>query len=94
MALRFEDPPTHRSTALGPHEADLAELKQHPNRWAVIATFPLVGGEAKASAVAQAIRLGKAPVCQPKGSFEVKQRRIDDEHRVYVRYVGEQEAGQ
>jgi hypothetical protein len=95
MPLRFEDPPTHRSTALSPYEADLVELKQHPNRWAIIATFPTYpvgnGAEGKASAVVQAIRLGKAAACQPKGSFEAKQRRVDDEHRVYVRYIAEQE---
>jgi hypothetical protein len=91
MALRFEDPPTHRSTALAPYEADLAELKEHPNRWAVLAAFPIGdNAEGKASAVAQAIRLGKA-VCAPKGSFEVTQRKVDDEQRVYVRYIGEQE---
>ena len=96
MALRFEDPPMHRSAVLYPYEADLAELKQHPNRWAIIAAFPCHplgnGAESKATTVAQAIRQGKAPVCQPKGCFEAKQRRIDDEHRVYVRYVGELEA--
>jgi hypothetical protein len=90
MALRFEDPPPARRNVVDPFAADLEELKQHPNRWAVIATHPR-SEESKASAVAQAIRLGKTPACQPKGSFEAKQRRVDEEHRVYVRYVGEQE---
>lgn len=96
MALRFEDPPADRSSALSPFVADLVELKQHPNRWAIIAAFPVnpvnENGDAKAATVAQAIRQGKTAVCQPKGCFEVKQRRIDDEYRVYVRYLGEQGA--
>lgn len=95
MALRFEDPPEHRNAAAR-FEADLTELKQHPNRWAILATYPATpapsDGETKATAVAQAIRQGKTPACAPKGSFEVKQRRVDDEHRVYVRYIGEEAA--
>jgi hypothetical protein len=94
MALRFEDPPASRSVASA-YTADLEELKQHPNRWAIIAAFPANpvhgDGDTKAANLAQAIRQGKTPVCQPARSFEVKQRRVDDEHRVYVRYVGEQE---
>lgn len=94
MALRFEDPPASRSVASA-YAADLAELKQHPNRWAIIAAFPAhpvqSDGDTKAANLAQAIRQGKTPACAPKGSFEVKQRRVDDEHRVYVRYIGEQE---
>lgn len=93
MALRFEDPPRGRSNRIDPLAADLEELKQHPNRWAIIATFPAYpnggGGESKASAVAQGIRQGKSAACYPAGSFEAKQRRVDDEHRVYVRYIGE-----
>lgn len=90
MPLRFEDPPPARRNVADPFAEDLEELKQHPNRWAVIATHPH-NEESKASAVAQAIRLGKTPACQPKGSFEARQRRVGDEYRVYVRYVGKQE---
>lgn len=94
MALRFEDPPARRNVA-DPFTADLVELKEHPNRWAILATYPVhplgQNAEGKATAVAQAIRQGKTAVCQPAGSFEVRQRRVDDEHRVYVRYVGAQD---
>ena len=93
MALRFEDPPEHRNAAAA-FTADLEELKEHPNRWAILAAFPASpvteDGDSKAAGLAQAVRLGKTPACAPRGSFEVKQRRVDDEHRVYVRYVGEQ----
>lgn len=93
MALRFEDPPEHRNAA-SRFAADLKELKQHPNRWAILAAFPATpatsDGESKAANLAGAIRQGKTPASHPKGSFEVKQRRVDDEHRVYVRYVGEE----
>lgn len=87
MALRFEDPPAARRNRVDPLAADLTELKQHRNRWAVIATYPKHDNGA-ASGMAQAIRQGKTEACAPRGSFEAVTRTVGEELRVYVRYIG------
>lgn len=86
--LKYEDPPARRTrVGTGKHAAIVAELKAHPDEWAVIDTFD---SASKAASMAWAIKSGiRMRTYSPPGAYEAMGRTVDGEHRLYVRYVGE-----
>lgn len=85
MILRFEEPPPSngKGRIAWPPVAD--ELRANPEDWAVVA---ICTRRAAASGKAQMIKSGAVPAFRPKGSFEATYRSVEDEFRVYARYVG------
>ncbi|MFF2184628.1 hypothetical protein [Streptomyces sp. NPDC058155] len=67
------------------HAAVAAALKAKPGQWAVV---KVVASEKAGRVLAGHIRTGKS-VAYMRDSFEAEYRNVDDEHRVYARYVGE-----
>jgi hypothetical protein len=80
MALHFENPPPVKDgRGRKPiYLPLLAELREHPNRWAVLR---VLSSEAVAISAASRLRRGKAPV--PRGSFEYAVRG----RKLYARYL-------
>lgn len=82
-------PPRSRNTK---HAVIASELQAHPGSWGVVQKS---GTIARASSAAQAIRRGRLAAYLPAGAFEAVARTVVErgtvEHRVYARYVGEQQ---
>ncbi|WP_109507309.1 hypothetical protein [Nocardioides speluncae] len=83
--LVWEDPPAKDSKP-GRYAAIAAALRERPNSWAVIRTYPADQGK-KGWGFASSIRNGK--YLDFRHGFEASARTVDGQVRVYVRYVGE-----
>lgn len=87
--LMWENPP--QKTPVGAY-AEIAEaLRQNPNRWAVIKTFP-VSESKRGWGFAGSIRSGK--LLDFREGFEANARTVDGQVRVYVRFVGAERTGE
>lgn len=91
--IRFDGPPpapkTGTSTATR-HAKAADTLRDRVGEWAVID----VSDRAPiAHSMASAIRTARLRPYAPAGSFEAVSRKVDDEFRVYARYVGTGEGG-
>jgi putative sterol carrier protein len=81
MSVEWEEPPPPPTK-----QPDfVAELKANPDRWAVIAICKV---RSTAAAYVHRIRTGGFVWSRPAASFEAVYRKVEDEFRVYARYVG------
>lgn len=83
-------PPKQRNTK---HARIASSLRRHPQEWGVVRT---PSTSVRAASAAQAIRSARLPAYEPAGSFEAVSRTVirkngDVEHRVYARYVGDEQ---
>ena len=62
-----------------------AQLREHPDAWAVVKVCRSRGN---AATTAMRIRKGQIPLTCPAGHFDAESRLVDAEYRVYARYVG------
>lgn len=90
--IRFQDPPQasrrRGRTNHRPSASDLeivAELRAKPGRWAIIATR---GTSGSAAMYAYAINNGLRRAFRPAALFEAVERKVNDEFRVYARFIG------
>lgn len=70
----------------GEHAEIAAKLRERPSEWAPIGTFETARA---AGSLAYAIRKGRLSAYLPEGAFEASARTVGEEHRLYVRFVGE-----
>jgi hypothetical protein len=87
MALKFQTPPPDGRTLppsrRGRHAAIAAELRAHPEEWALVM-------EDVASPSNMGIFKGRMVAYRPAGSFEaVIRTRSNGNYNIYARYVGE-----
>lgn len=87
--LTWEEPPPVEGIHFfpkgkGKHFDIAEELRAKPNEWAMIGTY---GSRPSAAAMAYLIRSGGS-VAYPFGDFEAVSRTVNNEYRLYVRYVG------
>lgn len=64
---------------------EVRALRDRPKEWAILKRCD---SAASAAALAGFIRIGQLAAFRPGGAFEAASRIVDDEARVYVRYVG------
>jgi hypothetical protein len=86
--LKFESPPEKVRKSWGRHYLIAHRLKAKPQEWAVVGVY---GGAESAGSTARQIRRARLGAYQPAGSFEAEARVVDNEARVYARFVGEKE---
>ncbi|MFK0069731.1 hypothetical protein [Streptomyces sp. NPDC091046] len=87
MPLTFEPLPA-RGRRASKHARAAAELRARPGEWAHVTT---AGSAESAASLATAIRSARLTAYAPAGSFEAHARTVDDQPRVYVRFVGPQQ---
>lgn len=85
--IRWEDPPPSRGGKLAATvHIDVAEkLRKRPGQWGVIAVYST---NRAASSAAQMIRSGRWAAYSPAGTYEAVARVVEQESRVYARYIG------
>ena len=83
--LRWEDPPLSRRGLNAWWQEAAAKLRAKPGTWAILC---VVATLRRAQHLAWRIRDGRL-VNFGKGKFEAVARTVDDEHRVYARYMGD-----
>lgn len=81
----FEEPPSRGPRGAWAYEV-VRQLRANPDAWARVAAFDKAE---RASATAYAIKNGLNRAWGSKGDFEAAARKVEGEHRVYARYVGE-----
>jgi hypothetical protein len=88
--VNWEDPPSRRHNRGGrvAHVDEVAELRAHPGRWAVLREYP-AEQPSRAKGFAYAINHGVKASFRPSGEFEATWRTDAGRIKVYVRYVGE-----
>lgn len=88
----WEDPPADRRGIARAQHLDpfAAALREHPGRWA---RYPIQLTDKSTANTATRINSGLAVAFAPGGTFEAVTRLVDDARVLYVRYVGEAEAG-
>lgn len=84
--IRWEAPPAERvrPRRIAEWDAVADDLRARPSEWALIATG------AQHTGTAGQINAGRIVCFAPAGSFEAQRQLVDDEIRVYARYVGEE----
>ncbi|MFG3509681.1 hypothetical protein ACGF5F_29735 [Streptomyces sp. NPDC047821] len=88
--FRWEDPPPSSQRVYRKHDAIARQLRANPARWAMVA---LCRSSGNARSMASNIRVGKTLAYTPAGDFDAVVREVDDEVRVYARYLGEGKDG-
>ncbi len=85
--FRWENPPPdakgRNGKSLITHELIASRLRGRPGHWALIHTT------SAPSAIPRNITLGRIRAYAPAGTFQAVSRRVGDEFRIYVRFVGE-----
>lgn len=91
VVVRWEDPPPNKS---GGHKAPrrtqywrdvAAELRAHPDKWAVVLegdNWSGIGG------MSSAITAGRLAAFRPDGAFQAQTRTTPAGFTIYARYVG------
>jgi hypothetical protein len=89
--LIWDNPPAAGGPGIGAHARrwyEIAgELKKRPGDWAIVRSGDLTE-HFSAHTTAGNIRRGLLTAFRPVGAFEAVARKVDDEVRVYARYVG------
>lgn len=94
--IRFEPLPEQRRKSEHPlplvrfHMRAAEAMRSRPGEWAALRTAPSLTAARQA---AYAISRGDLTAYRPAGHFEAVARTVDDEHRVYVRFIGQPEGG-
>lgn len=93
MTVRYLGPPPDNSNVpkknrRTKHAVMAEDLKAHPGQWGVVSVH---NTSSSALVAASQMRTGKKGSYQPREEWEVKYAFVDDEHRVYVRYIGKPE---
>jgi len=86
--IRFEEPAPRAPRGAKSRQVFADALRARPGEWALLGQYSNPG---TARTTAYDIRQTKNAQDQPfapSGAFEVEQRTIVGEHRLYVRYVG------
>ncbi|MFE2469786.1 hypothetical protein [Streptomyces mirabilis] len=88
--IRFEFPAPSIPLPPETREAFVAALRARPGTWALMGQHSSPGSARQAAyCIRWALRLRSF---QPAGAFEADAKTVMGEHRVYVRYVGEDAA--
>ena len=90
--IRFEEPPPPAHPRYAPRSRDVApnvaaELKGAKGDWALVKEFSEQRAGTARSA-ARVINQGTIPAYRPAGAFEAVTRTVDNQVRLYARYVG------
>src|SRR3954471_13743324 len=90
----WEAPPAAaRSSRSLPHPqlaAFAAALRSRPGEWAL---YPRPLSSGSCTVTQQVIKQGQRSKWTPAGTFDATVRTVDGQRRLYVRYIGEAEAG-
>jgi hypothetical protein len=84
--IRWEDPPTTQAGRPGRWVELLIPLMDHPKRWAIV---EMCSSSEKARRNVKSLKTGKLK--SPSGRWEFTSSTVDDEHRIYARYLGPDE---
>lgn len=86
-ALTWEEPaPDEKRQKFSATSSLVAEMKANPGRWARLGEYER---DNSAQYFAKRVNAGGSLWCQPAGSFEATDRRVNGTAVVYARYVGE-----
>jgi hypothetical protein len=86
--IRFEDPPpeSRGKRGVSKRNRDISEkLRKRQGEWAWVHTSATRGA---AASLAHHIKVGTSPSFRPAGSFEAISRVVNEQCRVYARYIG------
>lgn len=92
--MHFEEPPKVPSlptgAGRGKHWDAARRLRERPGEYAMVSAYD---SRSTAASTAYMVRQGTLNAYAPRGAFHAVSRTVDGEHRLYVKYVGEQEQG-
>lgn len=87
--VRLEGPPprfgaTHPPRY--PHDEIVRTAKENPGEWV---NFTVGGGRNNHTSLANSMRAGRYVQYRPAADWEIAPRKVGDENRIYVRFIGE-----
>jgi hypothetical protein len=90
--LRWEEPPPakrgRRGGGIAAYQVEADAMRAAPGRWAVLRSVPRANSKVVMN-LSHSVRTGAATVFRPIGAWEATVRTVDDEVRLYVRYIGD-----